>query len=123
MLEGRNWKHLDSRQGPELGCMRETVPSWFMMNLITGYAGAIEQEVNYRRNVWEFDINFCYCNRYVNQPVHNVLGCHHHLHRAHPSEVVSQLRGHAGVEGSARSRRRSSLELGIWGHDGVKRRL
>ena len=25
ILEGQNWKHLDSGQGPELGCMRENI--------------------------------------------------------------------------------------------------
>ena len=25
ILEGRNWKHLDSGQGPELGCMQKNI--------------------------------------------------------------------------------------------------
>ena len=42
------------------------------------------------------------------QSLLNVLHLHH-LDWAHPSEAATQLRGHARVEGSARSRR--GLEL------------
>ena len=85
MLEGRNWKHLYSGQGPELGCMRENIledsvtgifllvhdgPGHWVVEGAThgvpGQAGAIDQEVNYRQNVCEFYVNFCFCYRCVN---------------------------------------------------------
>ena len=86
-----------------------------------GQAGVTDQEVNWR-NDCEFDVYFIFLIFKIFQPVHNVILLHH-LDRAHPSEVAGQLRGHARVEGSASSRSRSSLELEMWGHDGVKRRL
>ena len=43
------------------------------------------------------NFNFYFVIFQVYQPVHNVLHLHH-LDRAHPSEVVSQLRQHARVE-------------------------
>ena len=43
ILEGRNRKHLDSGQGPELGCIQDNIledsvtgSSWFIMDLLTG---------------------------------------------------------------------------------------
>ena len=58
ILEGQNWKHLDSGQGPELGCMRENILEdsvtgifllvhdgpghWVVEGAAHGQAGAIE---------------------------------------------------------------------------------
>ena len=57
-LEGRNWKHLDSRQGPELCCKQENILEdsvtgifllvhdgpghWVVEGAAHGQAGAIE---------------------------------------------------------------------------------
>ena len=63
ILEGQNWKHLDSGQGPELGCMRENILEdsvtgiflvhdgpvhWVVEGAahVPGQAGSIEQQVN-----------------------------------------------------------------------------
>ena len=65
ILEGQNWKHLDSGQGPKLGCMRENILEdsvtgifllvhdgpgpWVVEGAargVPGQGGSIEQKVN-----------------------------------------------------------------------------
>ena len=63
-LKGRNWKHLDSRQGPELCCKQENIledsvtgiclvhdepDNWIdegAVHGVPGQAGIIDQQVN-----------------------------------------------------------------------------
>ena len=100
ILEDRNWKHLNLRQGPELCCMWENIledsvtgiclvhdepDNWIVEGAAHGVpeqAGGIDQQVNW-----------CYLKLisilvYVTDFVHIVLGCLHHLDRVHLNEAA-----------------------------------
>ena len=109
ILEGRNWKHLDSGQEPEQGCMRENILEdsvteifllvhdgpghWVVEGAVHGVQGpavAIEQHTGGLMKPVEDDFNFGSCYRFDNLFLH-VQGCLlDHLHKAHLSEAASQ---------------------------------